>query len=267
MVDQKYKLGIRAIHQKDIKTAIVEAKQNGFDVLEIHFSSPQFIPEHYTPLQLSEIKALAEKNNIVLQTHSEIGESLIQASTIMRKAERARLQEMVQFSQKIGARCLTLHIGDAPGYHTGIESIHNDKLYAKHYAALLEDSVKYIVSIAPKNLSICIENDNLLGGYQNVLDKYLKTNKVFLTWDIMKSFTYQPKKEFHPDQWRFLRRNIDYVRNIHISGPKHAGLSGHETDFVKCFELLRGRDIPMVIEVLSLKDAIQTKKIIRNLGF
>ena len=72
MNNNLYKLGMRAVHQKNIKTAIVEAKKNGFYMVEIHLTSPQFLPQNYTALQLSEIKSLAQKSGIALSTHSEI---------------------------------------------------------------------------------------------------------------------------------------------------------------------------------------------------
>jgi hypothetical protein len=35
-----FKIGYRAIYQKNIRFAIQEAKHNGFAILEIHLSSP-----------------------------------------------------------------------------------------------------------------------------------------------------------------------------------------------------------------------------------
>lgn len=264
-----FQFGIRAVHQKNIKTAIIEAKQNGFGVLEIHLSSPQFLPQNYNASQLNKLKVFAQKNSIILQTHSEIGQSLIQADNILRQAEKKKLERAVKFSLGIGARCLTLHQGKAPSYSMGPGNvIHNDYIYKKYYTNLFEDSVKHIISIAPKDFFIGIENtDNFTTGYQKVLDKYLKTNKVFLTWDIMKSYSYKPTKIFRKDQWKFLNRNVGHVCNIHISGPSHGGIEGYEKDYVKFFKLFRGKNIPVVIERLSLKDALATRKIILSLEF
>jgi hypothetical protein len=260
-----FKLGIRAIHQKNIKTAITQAKRNGFDILEIHLSSPQFQPQSYKQNQLSEIRDFAKKSGITLQTHSEIGQSLIQADEILRKAEKLKLRQIIQFSQKIGARCLTLHIGDAPGYNAGPGNhISNDALYSKFYSGLFEDSVKYIISIAPKDLFVCVENDSLLPIYQKILNKYLPTNKVFLTWDLMKSYTFEPTKKLRKDQFQFMVKNINYVRNVHISGPGHAGLEGYENDLAPFIKLLQDKNIPVVFEVLSLPEAILAKKIVQN---
>ncbi len=259
MSNKIYKLGMRAVHQKDLPTAISEAKENGFEVLEIHLSSPQFLPQNYSAGQLIKIKDFSAKNNITLQTHSEIGQSLIQADSILRTAEKQKLKEIIQFSRNIGARCLTLHVGDAPGYSLGTgKRVSNDVLYAKYYSKLFEDSIKYIVSIAPKGMLICIENDNLLPAYQKVLGKYLKTGKVFLTWDIMKS---------GPEQQRFVKKNLRYVKNLHISGPHHAGLKGYERDYLEFFKLFQGKDIPMIVEIISLENALETKALIRSLGF
>lgn len=270
MNSNKYKLGMRAVHQKDIKTAIVEAKKNGFDTLEIHLTSPQFLPQNYTSEQLSDLKAIASKNNIILQTHSEIGQSMLLADNTLRDAEKKKLKKMVDFSRKLGAVSLTLHPGKVPSYYSGPgKSTTNDNVYVKHYNMLFEDSLKHIISIAPKNFFICIENtDNFKIDYQKILSKYLRTGKVFLTWDIMKSFSsFQTEKKLYEDRMMFLKKNIQYVRNLHISGPSHCGLEGHEDSFVTFFEMFKNKNIPMIIEILSLEEAVQAKKIIRDLGF
>jgi sugar phosphate isomerase/epimerase len=270
MNNKLYKLGMRAVHQKDIKTAIIEAKKNGFDVLEIHLTSPQFLPQNYTNEQLSDLKALAIKNNIILQTHSEIGQSMLLADNTLRDAEKKKLKKMIDFSRKLGAVSLTLHPGKAPSYYSGPgKSTNNDNVYVKYYNMLFEDSIKHIVSIAPKDLFICIENtDNFKTDYQKILSAYLKTGKVFLTWDIMKSYSsFQPEKKLHEDRMMFLKKNIQYVRNFHISGPSHGGLEGHEDAFITFFEMFKDKNVPMIIEILSLEEVTRAKKIIRGLGF
>lgn len=264
-----FPLGIRAIHQKDIKTAIAEAKRNGFQVLEIHLSSPQFLPQNYSVTQLQQLRTFAQKNNITLQVHAEINSSLIEIDNIIRKAEKQRLERVVKFSRQLGARCLTLHPGKAPTYYLGNKGkvLQNDDAYSKVYNKLFEDSLQHIVSIAPKDLFICIENtDNFTLGYRKILNKYLKTNKVFLTWDILKNLNFKTGTKLWPGQWEFIQKNVKYVRNIHVSGPEHGSLQGVQKHFVQFFKLFKN-NIPMVIETVSLGAAKETKMIIRNLGF
>lgn len=270
MNNTHYKIGMRAVHQKDIKTAIVEAKKHGFDMVEIHLTSPQFLPQKYTKEQLSAVKTFAEKNNITLSTHSEIGQSLILADTLLREATKKQLKKMVEFSRALGAVSLTLHPGKAPAYYLGAgKSMVNDNVYNKYYTELFEDSIKHLISIAKKDLSICIENtDNFNTGYQKVLSKYLKSGKIFLTWDIMKAYaSYKPEAILHDDRFAFLKKNINYVRNLHISGPSHGGFNGHEKDFTIFFTLFQNKNIPMIVEIISLEEAIISKNIIRDLGF
>lgn len=267
---KKYQLGMRAIHQKDIKTAVVEAKKNGFEVLEIHFSSPQFLPQNYTGEQAKEIKLFAQNQGIVISTHSEIGQSLILTDNISREAEKKKIKRMIDFSIKIGAVNLTLHPGKTSVYYSGPgKSTSNEDLYIKYYTSLFEDSIKHLVSIASKNLCICIENtDNFSTSYQKILSKYLKSGKLFLTWDIMKSFsTHKPEMKLYVDRVNFLKRNIKYVKNLHISGPSHSGLKGYEKDFISFFNLFKNKGIPMIIEIVSLSEAVKAKNIIRDLGF
>ena len=249
---------------------VLEAKKNNFEVLEIHFSSPQFLPQNYTKEQADEIKLFAKKNGVILSTHSEIGQSLIVTDNISREAEKKKLKRMVDFSRKIGAINLTLHPGKASAYYSGPgKSTSNEELYSEYYAGLFEDSIKHLVSIAKNDLCICIENtDKFSVTYQKILSKYLKTGKLFLTWDIMKSFSsHKPEMKLYEDRVRFLKGNLKYVRNLHISGPSHGGLEGYEKDFASFFELFKGKNIPMIIEIIDLEEVLKARKIIRELGF
>ena len=141
-----YQLGIRAIHQKNIKTAIIEAAKNGFQILEIHLSSPQFLPQIYSANQIKAIRAFAKKSNIGLQIHSEINSSLIEADDVIRAAEKKRLERVVKFSRALGARSLTLHPGKAPSYYLGNAGkvLQNDGVYSNFYHKLFEIQFVYI---------------------------------------------------------------------------------------------------------------------------
>lgn len=259
---------MRAVHQNNIQTAILEAKKNNFAVLEIHFTSPQFLPQNIPTTELKKIKTFAAKNNIILQTHSDIGQSLLQTDTDVRIAEKRKLEKMVKLSRAIGARCFTVHIGKAPGYHAGPgNNFANDETYSKYYIRLFEDSIKHLISLTKKDLLICIENDNLLPVYQKVLGQYLKTKKIFLTWDIMKNCSFKLTTHIREDQWLFVKKHIQNVRNLHISGPAHASLSGYEKDFTDFFKLFDGKDLPMIMEILSLQDAVKAKQTLEAFSY
>ena len=68
-------------------------------------------PSHNRSMYVTIIKNFAKNNNMILQAHTEIGQSIIQLDPIIREAEKKRLLRDVEFSLSIGARCLTLHIG------------------------------------------------------------------------------------------------------------------------------------------------------------
>src|SRR3989344_785812 len=208
-----FKIGNRAIYQPNIQAAISEAKKYGFAVLEIHLTSPQFLPYNYSKKQLAEIKSFTEKQGVTLQIHAPLEHSLIFTNPELRRAAKAQLETMIRFGREIGARCLTLHPGKAAIYHTDDgEKLKDDELFPEFYSDLLEDSIKHISSIAPKDFFVCIENtDNFTLQYQEVLDKYLPTGKVFLTWDIRKNYTYTAN-ELIEKQWDFVKRNKKYVK-------------------------------------------------------
>lgn len=255
--------GMRAIYQKNIKTAILEAKRNGFSVLEIHLSSPQFSLSKYSKKELLSLRKFAEQQQIILQVHTSLEVSLLFIEPVFRQATKIYLKNVVWFSQVIGARCITIHPGSVFGYHTfdGIK-IKNDDIYRKYYSKLFEDSLKFIASVATKPMFICIENtDNFNLDYQKILEKYLQRGNIFLTWDIRKNF-YTEGNLLKKDQWNFIKRNSKYVKNIHISGLSggHGKIETQEKRLNKVVKLFLKQNIPMVIEVLPLKASVDSKK-------
>jgi len=261
-----YKIGLRAIYQKNIRTAIIEARQNGFEVLEIHLSAPQFQPEKYSHRELKSLALLAKKNNIILQVHASLESSLLFLNQFLRKATRSQILETIKFSRALRARCLTLHPGSVYGYHpaNGVK-IKNDDEFRKAYCRLFEDGLKLVSSAKVGNLIVCIENtDNFNADYRKILEKYLKQGKLFLTLDIRKLFSFNniPQKE----QNNFVQKNKSYVKNIHISSPgsAHGIIEKNERELLKYLEIFKNKDLPLIFEVLPLKATLESKK---NLEF
>lgn len=263
-----FKFGTRAIYQKNIKTAILEARRKGFDVLEIHLSSPQFSLNKYPKKELLSFRKLAEQHRIILQIHTSLEASLLFLEPLFRQAAKSYFKNVVQFSRTIGVRCITIHPGSVFGYHTFEgKKIHNDDIYRKYYSQLFQDSLKFIASIAKKPIFICIENtDNFNSDYQKILEKYLKRGNIFLTWDIRKNF-YTTGGLLRVDQWNFIKRNLKYVKNIHISGLSggHGKIETREKRLNKVIKLFSKQNIPMVLEVLPLKVAVDSKKNLREI--
>ncbi len=263
-----FNIGYRTIYQKNIPSAIREAKANGFKVIEIHLTSPQFLPSQYSLKELKSIKKLAEKENVILQLHAPLEQSLIFIDKQLRVGGKKQIKEMVKFGINLGAKCLTFHPGKAAIYHNADgQKIKDDEVYPEFYKKLFEDSVKHIISIAPKNFFICIENtDNFTPQYQKVLNKYLPTGKLFLTWDIRKNYFYTTN-DLIKKQWEFVKKNKDYVKNLHISGfnTAHGDIRGWEEKLHRFIELFKNKNLPLIIEIMPLQYALKAKEVINQL--
>lgn len=248
-----FPLGIRAIYPKNINLSLKDYGKENFDVVEAHLSSPQFYLSR---------KALLRETT--LQVHAPLELSLIFTGEKLRNGSKEELSKIVKFSQKLKARCLTIHIGKAATYHEAKgKQLKNDDIYPELYSNLLEDSLKHIVSIAPKDLFICIENTDNFVRYQKTIEKYLKTGKLFLTWDIRKSYSYDTGKLIK-DQWDFVKRNKKYVKNLHISGLEgsHGEIKKWDKRFDRFIDLFKDQDLPMIIEVFPLESALKAKTVI-----
>jgi len=263
-----YKVGYRAIYQKTIRAAILEARRNEFEVLEIHLASPQFQPEKYSSQQLKTLAGLAKEHNVILQIHASLETSLLYLDPDLRQATKLQLKKLIRFSRSIGARCLTLHIGSVYGYYLsdGVK-VKNDDEYRKEYCGLFEDSLKYIASSSLANLPVCIENtDNFHSDYQKILEKYLRKGKLFLTWDIRKNFSYTEIK-LRKDLFDFAKRNLAFVKNLHISGiySGHGVVGKSDKQFYKFLKLFKIRNLPIILEVLPLKKAVESKRNLKTM--
>lgn len=263
-----FNIGYRTIYQKSIRSAIKEAKTNGFKVIEVHLTSPQFTPFTYTSKELKSIKSLSIREDIILQVHAPLEQSLIFVNKELRSGAKRQIKEMIKFSRSLGAKCLTLHPGKAAIYHAADgEKIKDDNVYPKFYKGLFEDSIKHIISVVPKDFFVCIENtDNFTSQYQKVLDKYLPGGKLFLTWDIRKNYSYTTN-ELIKEQWEFAQRNKDYVRNLHVSGfsTAHGEIKGWEEKLGRFISLFGDKELSLIIEIMPLKYALEAKKIISDL--
>jgi hypothetical protein len=263
-----FNIGYRTIYQKSISSAIREAKKNGFKVIEIHLTSPQFVPSAYTLRDLKIINNLAAKAGVALQLHAPLEQSLIFMNKELRTGAKKQVEEMIKFGKLLGAKCLTLHPGKAAIYHTSDgKKIKDDEIYAKFYKGLFEDSIKHIMSVAAKDFFVCIENtDNFTSDYQKILDKYLPSGKIFLTWDIRKNYSYTTNELIHR-QWQFVQRNKEYVKNLHVSGfsTAHGEIKGWEEKLNRFIDLFGNKKISLIIEIMPLKHALEAKKIINNL--
>ncbi|MFA6587626.1 MAG: TIM barrel protein [Patescibacteria group bacterium] len=260
-----FNIGYRTIYQKDIRFAIKEAKKNDFKVIEIHLTSPQFSPFKYSLKELKLIKYFAAREDIILQVHAPLEQSLIFTNKQLRIGAKRQLEEMIKFGRNLGVKCLTLHPGKAAIYHFADgKKVKDDDVYPKFYGGLFEDSIKHIVSIVPKDFFVCIENtDNFTSQYQKVLNKYLPSGKLFLTWDIRKNYSYKTNKLIK-EQWGFIQRNKDYVKNLHVSGFSitHGEIKGWEKRLDRFIGLFGNRRLSLIIEIMPLKYALEAKKII-----
>jgi sugar phosphate isomerase/epimerase len=255
--------GIRAIYQKDINTAIVQARRLGFSVLEIHASAPQFWPQNYSLKQCQAIKRFAQNNGITLQTHAPLEQSLIFTDPALRAGAKKQLLGLISFSRKIGARCLTLHPGKAPVFYTvENEKIKNDELFPAYYAKLFDQSLKQLISMAPKDLYVCVENtDNFNQTCQKVLAANLRSQKIFLTCDLRKLFNYD-NNILRPDQQAFFKQYRQYVKNLHVSGLTggHGRIGDDRDKIIKTLNFFSGSDLPLIFEILPVTVAASEKK-------
>lgn len=232
-----------------IMEAIEFAAGNGFSAVELNINVPVFFPEKYSSNERKKIKRQSAEKNIAITLHAPEDICLMQPHRIMRKAGLERLKEVIDFAEDIGAHRVTFHVGSSVYFtlEEGRQYLH--QVYPEEFREVLRDSLREIrdYSIGKKPLP-CIEN----AGYfdravvQEVLDKFLSQEMLYLTWDLGHSYR-------NPEQEAFMLKYKHLVRNCHVHD--HDGLGDHKVigngriDFLEYINLLKENDAYFILEV------------------
>jgi sugar phosphate isomerase/epimerase len=125
-----------------------------------------------------------------------------------------------------------------------------------------------LVTNAPKDLLICVENDRLSKIVIEALDELLLATNVFLTWDIPKSHAANGKPIDEVEN--FFTHNLNRIRECHIHDQKpgkysHDIVGAGRIDFSRYLRILLPKNVYFTIEVRPRENALKSLRLLENI--
>ncbi len=238
-----------ALHEKSAADSIDFAASLGLGAVELSLNLPVFFPEAHSPAFRRFIRQVASDHGVTLTLHAPEDLSLLSLQKCVRAASLVRLKEAVDFAADIGARRVTMHLGNAV-FFTMPDGTKHSLLddYPDDYRAGMEACLGQLRDHAAGGPLVCVENDPQYNHalVREVLREVLGEGGLYLTWDLGHSYG-------RPAQLDFMREHAALVRNCHVHD--HDGRSDHlvpgsgRNDLAGYLKLLSRNDTHFIFEV------------------
>ena len=104
-------------------------------------------------------------------------------------------------------------------------------------------------------------NDAFQVPVMKILEKFLEKRKLFLTWDIAK--TYNKDGSIKKEEMKFFLKNIESIKNVHIHDVNK--VAGHQiigkgfVDYKFFFNKLKRFDVNYIIEIRPHSNVIKSR--------
>jgi len=260
----KIKFGVNIIFDKEIYSAIDFASENGFSSIELWPVAPQFLIENYSKKERTKIAKYAEKKKVQIQLHAPEDLNLFSTPQKIRKANLDYYKDLIDFGKDIKATTLTIHPGKTTVFtFPSMKIVPLFCSYPEYFLPFFKKNLEVLCNYAKNKVKLCIENaDYFEEPLMKVISDILSKKKLFLTWDIAKS--YNKDGTIKQREIDFFLKNIKYIKNIHLhdatSAPGHHEIIGKGfVDFKFFFEKLKNLDVNYIIEVRPHSNAIKSR--------
>ena len=238
-----------ALQETGAVDSIDFAASLGLGAVELSLNLPVFFPEAHTAVLRSLIRQYAADHGVTLTIHAPEDLSILSLQKSVREASLDRLKEAVDFAGDIGARRVTMHLGNAV-FFTMPDGTKHSLLddYPDDYRTGMETCLGQLRDHAAGGPLVCVENDPQYNHtfVREVLGEILREGGLYLTWDLGHSYG-------RPAQQDFMREHAALVRNCHVHD--HDGRSDHlvpgtgKNDLAGYLKLLSGNDTHFIFEV------------------
>lgn len=258
----RIKFGLSIIFDKDIYKAIDFASVNRFSSIELWSVAPQFLIGSFSKKEKIKISEYAKEKKIQLQLHAPEDISFFEPNEEIWQGYFLYLQKLINFARDLKAISLTIHPGELTAFtYPNKQKVSVIEKYPKYFREIFKRNLEPVCGRAKDKIFLCIENTNNFKQIMKVIDEFLKPQKIFLTWDIPK--TYNKDGTIKKEEFRFFVQNIKTIRNIHLHDATF--LSGHEiigkglVDFSPFFSKVKDLDVNYIIEVRPHLNVIKSR--------
>ncbi len=230
------KISFHAVYDNTILEALNYAKNSGFAGIQLAIETPHLSFEHYSDRLCSEVKQFCKKHKLFISIHGpDAITSLFTINKHLKKGIFAYYRELFSFAEKIGSKLITIHLGNITKFSTDNDYVSNlPQEDLTIYKNTLKKNLENLLTHASNRFVICIENYRFESLVFEVLQPYLKQQKIYLCWDLAK--TYNPSLQKDDKIENFFVSNINSIKQIHLHdidsyGKSHKVIGSGIIDF------------------------------------
>jgi sugar phosphate isomerase/epimerase len=266
-MDIKERIGFQVLFDfEDQKEAVNYAIRQGFSAIEFNMSSPAFFPENVSE---GSRRALATSPIPVL-LHAPDGLSLFNLHRKPLEGIIGRLCEVIDLSDEIRARCVTIHLGSTFHVSEGGQLKLMHELFPEEYESALRYSLTKLSEYAKTKTLLCVENTS---GFRyslshTVMRDFLSDEQIYLTWDI--GHTNMLEGREREKEERFMLEYSHLIKNCHVhdnnSGWDEHNIVGEgNIDFTHYLTILEKLDAYLIIEVRPKERAVESYRRLKRM--
>ncbi len=263
------RFGYHVVYDVDIYDAINFASRHGFGYIVPDLMVPRFFPERFSLQERRRIREFAASKGVSISFHGP--SDYLNLGTLypeVRKGVLDRMKLCLDFARDVGAERFTIHIDPPFDFvFAGRKGTYLRDHWTLYKSALRQSLVE-MAEYSRGEVFVCVENDRLSRIAMEVLEELLPTEKLFLTWDVPKSYaiTGEPIVEME----NFLMRHLEKVKECHLHDQKpgkysHDILGAGKIDFSHYLKKLVPQDVHFTLEIRPRENALKSLKILKDM--
>jgi sugar phosphate isomerase/epimerase len=217
------KISYHAVYDDSIMDALKYAKSNGFAGIQVAIETPHLSYEKLSSLECQEIRDFASDHNLSISLHApDDSVSMFETSKYLRQGIMNYYNALFDFAETVGCKIITIHIGSMIAFPTDTER----RLPAVDlplYKDVFQENINELLEVSGNSFIICVENYKTDDIILNLLQPYLNDSRIFLCWDLAKTYNSTMKKNIELEEY-FLK-NVDCIRQVHLHDINSQGRS------------------------------------------
>jgi len=256
------RVSYHAVYDDSFLSAMQYAHENGFHGVEIAVETPHLSFESLTARDMDDIRDFSAQNGILISLHApDDVTSLFVHNESLRKGVLAYYDQLFDFAKAVMARLVTIHMGFMTTFPTDtIPEKKVPEIDLPIYEALIRQNLDHLVKGTEERFLLCVENYRLDRTILPLLQKYLDDGKIFLCWDIAKSYGNRELEQYF---WS----NLKAIKQVHLHDlspvgermRSHRVIGNGEIDFISYLTRMVDEDIlDYCIEVRPREKALES---------
>ncbi len=253
------KIGMPAlIELNTIDDNIKLCKKLGFDFIELNMNFPYNMIHN---VESKYLRSISKENNIEFTMHMPDDADIGSFYDDVRHGYLNLFIDAIRWANESNIKLLNMHIIKGAYMTMPDKKIYINEKYSDIYINNFLTSIKIISEEAVKrNVMICIENSNNFGlnFVQDIVEKSLSLDNVYLTWDVGHDYisNYSDKK--------VLLKYKDKIKHMHLhdasENKDHLALNEGSLDIHEHLDFANKNNLTTLIEVKSKQALIKSKE-------